>query len=59
MQRRPRKGLQWKARSAVRTCNGKPDPQGYAQHKKLKKQCTFCLKTFKAKNSFVMEKLYK
>jgi hypothetical protein len=31
-----RKGLQWKARSQkvrlARTWNGKPDPQGYAQH---------------------------
>lgn len=29
----PREGLQWKARSTARTCNGKPDPKGHAQKK--------------------------
>ncbi|WP_419802451.1 hypothetical protein [Mucilaginibacter sp.] len=31
----PREGLQWKARSAARTWNGKPDPKGHAQNLNL------------------------
>ncbi|MEX8548430.1 MAG: hypothetical protein V5804_12580 [Mucilaginibacter sp.] len=35
----PREGLQWKAHSEARarTWNGKPDPQGHAQMKKVRK----------------------
>ncbi|WP_419801621.1 hypothetical protein [Mucilaginibacter sp.] len=34
----PREGLQWKARSAARTWNVKPDPKGHAQNKKSGKK---------------------